>query len=72
LLSLIGEKKFSILTLRVNQNDLAFIKGLVEAGKVQPVIDRRYPLREAADALRYYEAGHARGKVVIAVEQKNP
>jgi NADPH:quinone reductase-like Zn-dependent oxidoreductase len=41
---------------------------LIEAGKVTPVIDRTYPLSETADAVRYLEAGHARGKVVITVE----
>jgi NADPH:quinone reductase-like Zn-dependent oxidoreductase len=71
LISMTGKKKFSILTLRIHQKDLLFIKGLIEAGKVKPVIDRRYPLREAADALRYYEEGHARGKVVITVDQNN-
>jgi NADPH:quinone reductase-like Zn-dependent oxidoreductase len=40
---------------------------LIEAGKVVPVIARRYPLGEAAEALRSYEDGHAQGKVVIAV-----
>ena len=44
---------------------------LIEAGKVKPVIDRRYPLSEAAEALRYLGAGHARGKVVITVEHNN-
>ena len=48
--------------------DLAILKELVEAGKVVPVIDRRYPLREAAEALRYLGKGHAPGKVVIIVE----
>jgi len=41
---------------------------LLEAGKVVPVIDRRYPLSEVAEALRYYEEGHPQGKVVITVE----
>jgi NADPH:quinone reductase-like Zn-dependent oxidoreductase len=45
-----------------------FIKELLEAGKVVPMIDRRYPLSETAEALRYLEEGHARGKVVITVE----
>ena len=47
--------------------DLATLAALVAAGKVAPVIDRRYPLGEAVDALRYVEAGHARGKVVITM-----
>jgi NADPH:quinone reductase-like Zn-dependent oxidoreductase len=42
-------------------------KELLESGKVVPVIDRHYPLREAAEALRYLGAGHARGKVVISM-----
>jgi NADPH:quinone reductase-like Zn-dependent oxidoreductase len=43
------------------------MKELIEAGKVIPVIDRCYPLSETAEAIRYLEAGHARGKVVITV-----
>ncbi len=54
-----------------NQKDLVFMKELLEAGKVIPVIDRRYPLSETAEALRYLEEGHARGKVVITVDQNN-
>jgi len=53
-----------------SQEDLVFMKELLEAGKVVPVIDRRYPLREVADALRYYGEGHSRGKVVVTVEQE--
>ena len=48
-----------------------FVKELLEAGKVVPVIERRYPLRETAEAIRYLEAGHARGKVVITVAQND-
>jgi NADPH:quinone reductase-like Zn-dependent oxidoreductase len=51
--------------------DLAFMKELIEAGKVKPVIDRRYTLSEVAEALRYYGEGHAQGKVVITVEHDN-
>ncbi|RDJ93384.1 hypothetical protein B4Q13_22280, partial [Lacticaseibacillus rhamnosus] len=40
-------------------------------GKSVPVIDRRYPLRETAEAIRYLETGHARGKVVINVTDSN-
>jgi NADPH:quinone reductase-like Zn-dependent oxidoreductase len=45
--------------------------GQLEADKVTPVIDHRFPLRDVADAIRYLEAGHAQGKVVITVEQNN-
>ena len=44
------------------------VRELLEEGKVVPVIDRRYPLRETAEALRYLEEGHTRGKVVITVQ----
>ena len=50
-----------------NKDDLATMCELIEAGKVTPVIDRRDRLSEAADAFRYMEAGHARGKVVITM-----
>jgi NADPH:quinone reductase-like Zn-dependent oxidoreductase len=50
------------------KKDLVVIKELLEAGKVVPVIDRCYPLSETAEAIRYLEQGHARGKVVISVE----
>ena len=50
-----------------NGTDLGIVADMIAAGQVRPVIDRTYPLAEAADAFRYLEAGHARGKVVIAV-----
>jgi NADPH:quinone reductase-like Zn-dependent oxidoreductase len=46
---------------------LVFLKDLLETGKVTPVIDRRYPLSDVPEAIRYLEEGHARGKVVITV-----
>jgi NADPH:quinone reductase-like Zn-dependent oxidoreductase len=52
---------------KINKADLVVIAELMEAGKVTPVIDRTYPLAQAAEAFRYLEAGHARGKVVITV-----
>jgi NADPH:quinone reductase-like Zn-dependent oxidoreductase len=62
-------KRIGIMgTAKPNQKDLAIIKELLETGKVVPVIDRVYPLRETADAIRYLEAGHARGKVVITLK----
>jgi len=50
-----------------SKEDLQVLKELIESGKVSPVIDRTYPLSETAEAIRYLEAGHARGKVVITV-----
>jgi NADPH:quinone reductase-like Zn-dependent oxidoreductase len=69
LISMTGSKKLTYLYHRPSQKDLVFMKELLEAGKVKPVIDRSYPLSEVADAFRYYEEGHARGKVVITVKQ---
>ena len=66
LLSMTGKKMLGVMA-NINQQDLVYLKGLLEAGKVKPVIDRRYPLRDAADAIRYIEEGHARGKVVITL-----
>ncbi len=71
LISMTGSKKMGALSSKPNQKDLAFLKELLEAGKVVPVIDRRYPLNEVPEALRYLEKGHARGKVVITVEHNN-
>ena len=63
-----GNKKVGLMgTAKPNQKDLVILKELLEAGKVVPVIDRRYPLSETAEALRYLEGGHARGKVVITI-----
>ena len=68
----LGGKKIGLMeTAKGNKKDLLFIKDLLEAGKVVPVIDRRYPLREVAEAIRYLEAGHAQGKVVITIEQNH-
>jgi NADPH:quinone reductase-like Zn-dependent oxidoreductase len=68
--SKIGGQRVGLMpTMQPNQKDLAFIKELIEAGKVTPVIDRRYPLNETAKAIGYLEEGHARGKVVITVGQ---
>src|SRR6266576_1628460 len=67
-----GRKKIGLMeTANPNKKDLVFIKELLEAGKVVPVIDRTYPLSEVAEAIRYLEEGHAKGKVVITLEQNN-
>lgn len=62
-----GGRKMGGVSAKGNQNDLVFIKELFEAGKVKSVIDKRYPFTEAAEALQYLGAGHARGKVVISM-----
>jgi NADPH:quinone reductase-like Zn-dependent oxidoreductase len=67
-LSLMGSKKMRLGMANINLRDLAVLKDLLEAGKVVPVIDRRYPLRDVAEALRYLGEGHAQGKVIISVE----
>jgi NADPH:quinone reductase-like Zn-dependent oxidoreductase len=67
-ISLFGSRKMGNLLVKPNQKDLAFMSGLIEAGKVAPVIDRRYPLSEVPDAIRYLEEGHAQGKVVITLD----
>lgn len=59
------------VTGRMDRKDLDSIGELIEAGKVKPVIDRCYPFSETAEALRYLGTGHARGKVVITVEQNS-
>ena len=63
-----GGRKMGGVSAKIDQKDLVILKGLIEAGKVKPVMDRRYPLSKAAEALRYLGEGHARGKVVIAVD----
>ena len=55
------------LVAKHSKDDLVVLSELIEAGKVVPVVDRTYPLREAPEAFRYVEAGHARGKVVVTV-----
>jgi NADPH:quinone reductase-like Zn-dependent oxidoreductase len=66
-ISMTGSKKMGSRMLKANQEDLVFMKELLEAGKVRPVIDRRYTLSQVAEAVRYLEEGHAQGKVVITV-----
>jgi NADPH:quinone reductase-like Zn-dependent oxidoreductase len=68
LISMTGSQTLTFLYARQNQQDLVFLKELIEAGKVKSVIDRRYPLSEVPQALRYYGEGRSQGKVVITVE----
>jgi NADPH:quinone reductase-like Zn-dependent oxidoreductase len=66
-LSRFGTRKLVWLLADVQREDLLWLKGLIEAGKVTPVIDRRYPLSEVPDGIRYMETMRARGKVIITV-----
>ncbi|HEX8228099.1 MAG TPA: NAD(P)-dependent alcohol dehydrogenase [Chloroflexia bacterium] len=66
-----GSKKFVRFVAKLYRKDLVLLKELLEAGKIVPVIDRRYPLSKLADAMRYFGVEHARGKVVITVEHGN-
>ena len=61
-------QKFVAYIAEFNKQDMTFLAGLMQSGKITPVIDRAYKLNETADALRYLEQGHARGKVVIKLE----
>ena len=62
-----GDKKFKFFVAKSNQEDLAFMKELMEAGKITPVIDRRYQLSETPQAIKYLGEGKARGKIVITI-----
>ncbi len=70
-----GSKKIGMMLAKITAEDLTVMKELIEAGKVRPVVDRIYPLIEAADAIRYCEGekhrpGHARGKIVVTMSQE--
>jgi NADPH:quinone reductase-like Zn-dependent oxidoreductase len=60
-----GEEKFAMILAQLNAADLGVIAGLMQAGTVTSVIDRRYPIAEAATAIAYLEEGRARGKVIV-------
>ena len=62
-------QRFTFLLAELNKDDLVILGQLMQAGKLTPVIDRTYPLREVPAAMAYLEDGHARGKVVIDVMQ---
>ena len=70
LISMTGDKKLGAMLVKPNQ-DLDFMREIIEDGKVKPVIDRCYPLSQTTEALRYYADGHSRGKVVISVEHNS-
>jgi NADPH:quinone reductase-like Zn-dependent oxidoreductase len=65
-------QKMIFMLAQANQDDLNVLRDLMQAGKLTPVIDRRYPLAETAQAISYLEQGHAKGKVIIAVDPSAP
>ena len=68
LVSAFGSKRMTSLYAQQSRQDLVTLREMFEAGQVTTVIDRSYPLAEAAEALRYYDEGHTRGKIVITME----
>jgi NADPH:quinone reductase-like Zn-dependent oxidoreductase len=63
------DQKFAQYRTRMSKDDLIMLAGLIEAGKLRPVIERTYKLSDAPQAFAYLNEGHARGKIVISVEQ---
>jgi NADPH:quinone reductase-like Zn-dependent oxidoreductase len=61
-------QEFRFFIAKMNRDDLTTLGRMIKAGKITPVIDRRYPLAETAAGIAYVEEGHARGKVVIMAE----
>ncbi|NJP07460.1 MAG: NAD(P)-dependent alcohol dehydrogenase [Chloroflexaceae bacterium] len=68
LLSKTSGQKIGNMLVQPNTQDLRFMRDLLESGKVKPVIDKRYPLREVPQAMRYFESRQAQGKIVITVD----
>ena len=71
MLSRFGSQKLVGLLARASKEDLTIMHDLMATGKVTPVIDRRYKLNEVSEAIRYLEEGHARGKVVISLDDSH-
>jgi NADPH:quinone reductase-like Zn-dependent oxidoreductase len=70
-LSRFTDQKFERYTTTANQADLKFLSDLMAQGKVTPFVEKTYRLSEAAEALRYFNEGHARGKLVIAIAEES-
>ena len=70
-LSLLMKQQGGLFVANSNSEDMIVLKEFIESGKVTPVIDKTYPLSETTDAFRYLDEGHAKGKVVITVEDNN-
>jgi len=68
LLSPFISQQMGMMLAELNKKDLTVLADMMQAGTVKPVIDRTYPLSQIADAIRYLEQGHARGKEIVTVE----
>ena len=71
LLSIISKKKMRTFMAKITKTDLANLKDLLITRKIVPVIDRSYPLSKTAEAMRYLEEGHAKGKIIITIENND-
>jgi len=71
LLSPFVSQQMSMMLAEIRQEDLTVMRDLMEAGKVTPVVDKTYPLSQVREAIKYLEAGHARGKVILTMGQDN-
>jgi NADPH:quinone reductase-like Zn-dependent oxidoreductase len=67
LYSRVVQQELRFFISRLGLDDLETLRGLLESGRVTPVIDRHYPLDDAAEAIRYLETGRARGKVIVVM-----
>ena len=61
------DKKAIVVIAKTSAKDLIFIRDFIDAGKIETVIDRSYPLEQTAEAHRYSEKGHAKGKIVTTL-----
>jgi NADPH:quinone reductase-like Zn-dependent oxidoreductase len=66
-LSNFTSQKFPTYIAKLTKDDMDVLRDLMQSGKVSPIIDRTYKLEQTADAVRYMEEGHARGKVIITI-----
>jgi NADPH:quinone reductase-like Zn-dependent oxidoreductase len=66
--SRVTDQKFAQYTTTPNEADLKFLRDLMAEGKVKPFVEKTYPMAETAEAMRYFQEGHARGKIVIAID----
>ena len=62
------DQKMGFFIAKLDHDDMKLLGELMQTGKVTPVIDRRYPLSEAAKAMEYLETGRARGKVIVSLQ----